>query len=316
MADRQRPGNGTGTSTATARRRLRREVPGTLGLLADAADFAAMRRYRSFVFDDHAAYLHQVEDLLRTGRTEGLHTSVALFDPEEYALYCADTGLEPDAATSRAVFTASLASTGATLAYEGQPLAELLPELVDEAVRQATWEVASGLLAEIGACADCGQDIGRALLDRATRLLVRLLDAAGPGHHHLVCSAPVEDSHLLAALTVDRASHGDPRGWEEGDRIPDEDEALEFAAVLAVALASRGTGAVVLRTRRPGHPDRIHGWTARAARLQPLTAAEVFNAYCHDLETGDLIGPESGVEYCAGTDLPDAPDDHRHRRHD
>ena len=39
-------------------------------------------------------------------------------------------------------------------AYAGQPLTHLLPLLVDEADRQATWDYASDLLARAGACAD------------------------------------------------------------------------------------------------------------------------------------------------------------------
>ncbi len=113
----------------TMRRALRREVAGTIGLLADEEDFAAMRRYRTFTFDDHATYLQQVEALLKTLASQGRHTTVALFDPEEYAEYCADTGLDPDAPGSRGRFTAALASGGPTVPYEGQPLADLLPEL-------------------------------------------------------------------------------------------------------------------------------------------------------------------------------------------
>ena len=78
------------------RRTLRREAPSTIGLLADEQDFAAMRRYRTFAFDDHTDYLQQVEGLLRTLAAQGSHTTVALFDPEEYAEFCADTGLDPD----------------------------------------------------------------------------------------------------------------------------------------------------------------------------------------------------------------------------
>ncbi|TWV33549.1 hypothetical protein FRZ03_30535, partial [Streptomyces misionensis] len=75
---------------------LCREIAGTIGLLADEHDFSAMRRYRSFTFDDHATYLRQVEAVLRSRAAHGGHTTLALFDPEDYAAYCAETGLDPD----------------------------------------------------------------------------------------------------------------------------------------------------------------------------------------------------------------------------
>ena len=68
----------------TMRRTLRREAPSTVGLLADAQDFAAMRHYRTFTFDDHTVYLQQVESLLKTLTAQGVHTTVALFDPEDF----------------------------------------------------------------------------------------------------------------------------------------------------------------------------------------------------------------------------------------
>jgi hypothetical protein len=41
----------------------------------------------------------------------------------------------------------------------------------------------------------------------------------------------------------------------------------------------------------------------RAHGLEPLTAGEVFDAYCTDIESRDLISPESNVDYCAPPDL-------------
>ncbi|MFE0177591.1 hypothetical protein ACFWZ2_35300 [Streptomyces sp. NPDC059002] len=285
----------------TMRRALRREVAGTIGLLADEEDFAAMRRYRTFTFDDHKTYLKQIEGLLRTLAAQGGHTSVALFDPAEYEEYCAETGLDPDTPGSRTRFTAALASDGATLPYEGQPLTDLVPELVDEAVRQATWEYATVVLARAGTCATCGEDIGRAAFVRASELITRALATAGPGTRHLVCSVPTEPETLLAALHVD----SDP----DGDTRLDETEALEFTTVLAVGIATQRPAGMVLRCSADGNRDRVHGWRMSGGRLQPLTAAEVFDAYCTDAISGELVSPESGVDYCAAPDLEgDAPE--------
>ncbi|MEU9072315.1 hypothetical protein AB0D60_36200 [Streptomyces sp. NPDC048306] len=291
----------------TMRRVLRREIAGTIGLLTDEHDFRAMRRYRSFTFHDHAAYLRQVEALLKTRAAQGTHTTIALFDPEEYAAFCTAAGLDADAPATRARFTAELAAHGPTVPYEGQSLADLLPALVDEAVRQATWEYTSTLLATLGSCATCGEDLGRAAFTRAHRLLHRALETAPPGSRHLVCSVkghPAET--LLAVLLVEEESDGTPH--------IDEAEALEFTSVLALGLATHSPGGLVMRISPPNGPERIHGWRLRGYGLEPLTAAEVFDAYCTDVESGDLISPESNVDYCAPPDLGDdrLPPGHHH----
>ncbi|WP_055612299.1 hypothetical protein [Streptomyces phaeochromogenes] len=284
------------TQHQTMRRVLRREIAGTIGLLTDEQDFTAMRRrYRTFTFDSHASYLQQVEALLRTLASQGGHTTVALFDPEEYAEFCAEHGLEPDTPSSRTRFTAELAATGATVPYEGQPLDHLVPNLIDEAVRQATWEYATTLLSRIGTCASCGEDIGRVAFVRASDLLVRILDASGPGERHLVCSVSTEPETLVAVLRADDDQYGTPH--------LDEAEALEFTTVLALGIATQSPGGLVMRAGTPDSTDRVYGWRLRGEGLEPLTAGEVFDAYCTDVESGDLVSPESGVDYCAPPDL-------------
>ncbi|MFE5834487.1 hypothetical protein ACFQ67_30735 [Streptomyces sp. NPDC056488] len=291
----------TGTTSTNLGRALRREVPSTVGLLADEQDFAAMRRYRTFLFDDHTTYLRQIEKLLKTLARQGGHTTVTLFDPEEYAAWCAETATDPDLPASRSRFTAHLAATGARVTYTGQPLAALLPELVDTAVRQATWEYATTVLATAGDCASCGKDIGKAAYERAARLLARLLEAAGPGAHHLVCSVPAADDQLLAVLHADgTAPPEDPDG---------AGSAAEFTAVLAAGIALSAPGGLVLRTTAHDTPDRLHGWRLTDGTLTPLTEAEVFSAYCTDARTGEPLSPEPGVEYRAGFPLAPGPDD-------
>ncbi|MFD5803306.1 hypothetical protein [Streptomyces sp. NPDC127020] len=290
----------------TMRRVLRREIAGTIGLLTDEHDFRAMRRYRSFTFHDHAAYLRQVEALLRARAAEGTHTTIALFDPEEYADYCTTAGLDPDAPASRTRFTAELATNGPTVPYEGQPLTDLLPALVDEAVRQATWEYAATLLARLGTCSTCGEDLGRAAFTRASRLLLQVLRTAPPGNRHLVCSVSGVPEDLVSVLHADEDIDGSPH--------LDEAEALEFTSVLALGLATHSPGGLVMRISPASGPDRIHGWRLRGYGLEPLTAGEVFDAYCTDVENGGLISPESNVDYCAPPDLGDdhLPPGHHH----
>ncbi|MFG2619488.1 hypothetical protein ACGFXC_17950 [Streptomyces sp. NPDC048507] len=306
----------THRTTSRRRRELRREVPSTVGVLADPGDFAAMRDYRSFTFgrheDTYADYLHHVDDLLRSLAGQGIHTTVALFDPEEYADYCAEHGLDPDSVPARTRFTAGLGGRTGRLAYTGQTIEELLPLLVDASLRQATWEYASALLSGAGSCTDCGDDIGRASFERAAAILRRLVAGAGPGHHHLVCSVPAEHEQLLAVLRAEGpAVPHDPAGLTgpegpEGPFLTEGRDALEFVTVLATGLALGGAGGLVLRSTTEGFRDRVHGWRLDRGRLVPLTAAAVFDAYCTDADTGDPVAPEPGVEYCPGfeVDLP------------
>ncbi|MEU3922048.1 hypothetical protein [Streptomyces sp. NPDC029004] len=290
-------------TTASPRRTLHREVPSTVGLIADEYDFSAMRQYRTFTFDDHSTYLRQIEALLKSLASRQLHTTVALFDPEDFAEYCTEGGLDPDAAVSRSRYTAAIAARGATLAYTGQPVTSLLPQLINKAVRQATWEYATMLLADLGDCADCGQDIGRAAFDRASRILMGLLEAAGPGSHHMVCSIPAPDEQLVAVLHAEGAA--------DAQAQLDASEGAEFVTVLATGIALETPGGVVLRTSADGTPDRLHGWRLHEGGLVPLTAGEVFSAYCTDANTGEPLSPEPGVEYCAGfTITTDDPDNH------
>ncbi|MFD7550755.1 hypothetical protein [Streptomyces sp. NPDC059816] len=280
---------------ATSNERIYREIAGTLGLLADAVDFTAMRRYRSFPFDDHHAYLRHTEAVLRALDARGQHTSIALFDPEQYASYCARTGIDPDTRASRTRFTAELAATGPTVPYDGRPLAELLPDLLDETARQATWEYATHALARAGECATCGEDIGRAAFARACDLLLRILRSARPGAHHLVGSVTTPAETLLGVFRA----RSDATGLTEAD----EAAAVELATVLATGFATRSPGGLVMRTTTPGHDDRVQGWRLVDDGLAPLTAAQVFDAYCTDAVSGEPISPESGVDYCAPPDI-------------
>ncbi|CAM5573165.1 putative protein OS=Streptomyces alboniger OX=132473 GN=CP975_05015 PE=4 SV=1 [Streptomyces alboniger] len=283
----------------TMRRALRREVAGTIGLLADEEDFAAMRRYRTFTFDDHDTYLQQVESLLRTLAAQGRHTAVVLFDPEECAEYCAEKPAStPTPPTSRTRFTAELASGGPAIPYEGQPLTALLPDLVDEAVRKATWEYATMALARSGICTTCGEDIGRTAFTRASRLITRAVETSDPGTRHLVCSVPAENQTLLAALHIEIDADGSAR--------LDDTEALEFATVLAVGIATRRAAGLVLRSSADGARDRVQGWRMPRGTLpapSPRPRSSTRTAPTPSQE--ELISPESGVDYCAAPRLED-----------
>ncbi|MEV6106997.1 hypothetical protein AB0M28_20105, partial [Streptomyces sp. NPDC051940] len=187
----------------TPRRRLRREAPTTVALIADEDDFGAMRAYASFGFDDHQVYLGHMAALLRTFASQGVHVTVARFDPEEFRDFCERRGLDADGAGARTSYTAERAPLRATVPYEGQHMQLLLRDLQRVDGRMRIWERATRQLAELGACDDCGEDLARAGFDRAVLAFTRLVDSLAPGEHHLVCS--VEDASGGASPARSRA---------------------------------------------------------------------------------------------------------------
>ncbi|GGN61658.1 hypothetical protein GCM10012285_60900 [Streptomyces kronopolitis] len=303
------------TDRSAARRGLRREVPSTAAILADEQDFTAMRRYRTFPFDDHDSYLRQMETLLRGLTAQGVVTTVGLFDPVAYEKYCARLTLDPDRPDSRSRYTAEAARTGTTLLYEGGPLTRLLPLLLEDADRRAHADRASALLARAGTCQECGDDLARTAFTRATHAVRQLLTALGEGTHHLVCSLAAGEPPLLAVL---HSTAADGAGLQLA-----EHETLVFCTVLAAGFALRTPGGIVSRTTtgpdstegtdRATSRDTVRGWSLRESWLRPLSAAEVFTAYCTDADTGEPIPPEHGVDYASGLPLTPPPEPHDHR---
>lgn len=277
-----------------------REAAGTVAVVADEAGFALLRRRcPTLGFTDHAGYLRATEALLRSLAGRHGHTSVALFDPAAFADYCEREGLAPDSPASRARYTAEVAARGATVPYAGQPMDRLLPELRAERHRRDTWELGGDLLAAAGGCADCGAPQARCAFRRAAGLLAEVLERVGPGSHHLVATSLPDTAPLAAALTVEIGAGGELRVAEPA--------ALALCTVLAVCLATGDPGGLVLRSTPTGPgPQEVRGWSLRDRRARPLTASEVFAAYCTDGATGEPVPPEPGVSYLAAPELPPA----------
>ncbi|MGP4004262.1 hypothetical protein [Streptomyces sp. 8N706] len=307
----KQPSTGHTLSTRHTAHPLRREAPSTVALLADEEDFAAMRRYTTFAFDDHTRYLREMEGLLRSLSDQGVHTTVALFDPREYEEFCEDARLDPDRADSRTRYTADVAALGATVPYAGQPVDRLVPELIGEAERHATFEWATALLAGVDDCPDCDRGRGRAAYARASRALMGLVEAVGPGTHHVVCSVPVGAASLIATCHAECDDRARVRLLES--------EALLLSTVLAAGIATDSRGGIVIRSsppapRRAGADtgagtDIVRGWALRDGWPRPLSEAEVFTAYCTDADTGEPVPPEHGVDYRPGIALPLPEDD-------
>ncbi|MFC4496680.1 hypothetical protein ACFPA8_21345 [Streptomyces ovatisporus] len=291
-----------------ARRALRREVPSIVPVLADGAHFARMRSYGSFAFDDHGSYLRQLEGLLRALTAQQIHARVVLFDPVDYELFCQAEKLDPDTPDSRVRYVAEIAAAGTTMPYRGQPVERLLPQLREAHACRLTWQTGTEILARAGTCERCGTDIGKAAFDRAAQALALVLETAGGGTHHLVGSVAVPGASLVTALDVRRTPQGELHAQESA--------ALALTTALAAGFATAGAGGLVLRTDAgPGGAtagsegtgdDVVRGWALDQARcwLRPLTASEVFSAYCTDPATREPLAPEPGVDHAPGFALP------------
>ncbi|UWE09804.1 hypothetical protein [Actinacidiphila bryophytorum] len=279
------------------RRALRREAPTVVGLLLDDHDFAAMTRYPSFPFRDYGLYLQHLDGLLRSLHAQGTSITVTLFDPEHYADHCADTLRAPDTPDSRTHYTAAVTTAGPAVRYTRQPLALLRTQLAQEADRRATWDRASDILTAAGQCPDCEDAVAYCAFDLASHTLLRIVEAAGPGSHHLVCSLPIDAGDSLLATAHITA---DP----DGELHLSDSEALVLCTVMAAARVSVRPGGLVLRTTDDQGRDTVYGWSLHPEGPRPLTEAEVFNAYCTDPDTGDPVPPEAGVRYRAGLPLP------------
>jgi hypothetical protein len=273
-------------------------------LLTDE-DFTAMTRYPSFPFRHFPRYLHHLDGMLRTLHAQGTPVAVTLFDPEDYAHYCATTRRPADTPATRTRYLTEVTAGRTAVPYTRQPMPVLRTELAHAADRRATWERATDLLMDAGPCPDCGQDLATCAFDRASRILLRLIEAVGPGGHHVVCSLPTDEGPpLLAAVHIDADA--------DGDLHLAENDALVLCTVMAAGTVTSRSGGLVVRTTDAGRTDTVRGWSLRRGEPHPLSEAEVFDAYCTDPATGEPVPPEPGVRYRAGLPVlppPPPPDD-------
>ena len=146
-------------------------------------------------------------------------------------------------------------------------------------------------------CPDCGQALAQCAFDRASDTLLRVVEAVGPGRHHIVCSLPTGDGPpLLAAAEIEAG--------EDGELRLDEADALVVCTIVAAGSALPRSGGLVVRTTDPDGTQTVRGWSLRDGEPHPLSEAEVFNAYCTDPDTGDPVPPEPGLRHRAGLPLP------------
>ncbi|MEE1789425.1 hypothetical protein PUR28_01290 [Streptomyces sp. BE308] len=123
--------------------------------------------------------------------------------------------------------------------------------------------------------------------DRAMDIFEALLEKAGNGSHHLVLGVKALGEEVLGTFEFE----------QKGDMVAAcEAQALHFCDLLEIAVTGDQRGGMVMRTQNAAG-ESVCGWRFKDSDPQPLNSAEVFDAYCHNPRTGEVLPPEPGVEY-------------------
>ncbi len=186
-------GGGGGAARPVSRLRPRGEPlvqPVALALAVGPADFRRLGRYGIFGGADYPGYLRRTERQLRALTAQGLEVHLRVLEPADFADFCAAHGLAPQEAAARVAYAADPELAGDPFVYDGQGLAELLPELVADHQARLRISVAyqalrAGLRCE-GAAADGWPARLAAVLEQVSALYLALVAGLGEGEHRLL----------------------------------------------------------------------------------------------------------------------------------
>ena len=280
------------------RRVLRREVAGTVGLLADEHDFAAMRALPQL----HLRRPHAPTSD-RSKPCSGPSPPRATTPPSPSSTPRSTPSSAPRPAstrtppTSRSRFTAELAATRRHRPLHGQPLDELVPDLIDEAVRQATWEYATTLLARHRRLRRLRRG------HRPRRLRPRLAPPDAPPRHRrprrtttsCAASRPSTNSSSPSCTPTTTATAPPALDEPEGARVRHGPRRRHRPR------QPRGTRPAHHHPGRTGPGPRLAPAPAAASRPSPRARSSTPTAPTPTPATSSPRNP--GVDYCARPDL-------------
>ncbi|MGW3491625.1 hypothetical protein [Streptomyces sp. NPDC001054] len=121
-----------------------------------------------------------------------------------------------------------------------------------------------------------------------------LLGAIGDGAHHIALLSFLDGGPCLSAMTIEL--EGEDIEHRYGDRPRD------FYRLFEIALSADGPSGIAMRTLHD-QGDRCRVWLIRFGVLEPMSAAECFNAYCTDPADGSPVPPQHGVSYEAAPEI-------------
>ena len=129
----------------------------------------------------------------------------------------------------------------------------------------------------------------------AIETLDLLIRALGPGAHVIRCVADGPRGLLHAALEI--------QVWD-GGLLFDRGAEVALVAVIAIASDPDSHGALISRSRYAGgNGDVVRAWRITRDWPEPLTGAEVVDAYSTDIAFGELADLEQDANYEAGIPL-------------
>ncbi|MFJ2188247.1 hypothetical protein ACIOJE_09825 [Kitasatospora sp. NPDC087861] len=284
-----------------------------LALAAAAADFAGLARYGLFGRLGHQEYLRWVEEQLRALHGQGLEVHLRVLEAGDYEDYCTALGLDPRAPAARVAYAGDPELAGEPFVYTGEPLAELLPVLLDDHRARVRMSVAGAALLEAVGDDPGGERRLAAVMGYVTSAYLALAEGAGEGCHLLTlrCHGPEDGEELTSAVDV---------CVEAGGLYATGRDTEAFCVTLAAGVAAGGAGALLLHGD-PGVPASgatvypapapgasasdgpwVRGWALADGRLRPMTVHEVFDELADDAARGLPFPP--GVVPRPGFPLP------------
>ncbi|MFI5905838.1 hypothetical protein [Streptomyces cyaneofuscatus] len=121
---------------------------------------------------------------------------------------------------------------------------------------------------------------------RATDIFDRLLQKAGTGKHRLTLTVEGINGTAFAYFAYFLTGEVMVGSLHQAD---------QFCDLLAVAVSGKHHSGLVLRTQ--AGTETVCGWRFKDGDPLPINAAEVFDAFCLNRLTGEIVGPEPGVEH-------------------
>ncbi|MFE3500680.1 hypothetical protein [Kitasatospora sp. NPDC059160] len=316
-----------------------------MALAVEAEDFAVLAEYGLFGALGHREYLVRAEEQLRGLYQQGLEVHLRVLEAGDFEDYCAALGLDPRASAARVAYAGDPELAGEPFVYAGEPMADLLPVLLDDHRARVRMSVGCAALLDVLGDDLAGQRRMAAVMRYVTSVYLALAEGAGEGCHLLTlrCHGPEDGEQLTSAVDV---------CVEAGRLLPAGRDVEAFCVTLAAGVASGGAGALLLHGdpaaspyRSAGHaadraPDRapdweadrpsdhpsgrsasappggladgarsgprVRGWALAGGRLRPMTAHEVFDELADDAARGLPFPP--GAVPQPGFPLPGLPE--------
>lgn len=273
-------------------------MPVALAVPARAADFTGLAGHGLFGGLTHREYLRLTDDLLRGLRRQGVEVHLRVMEAEDYADYCDAFGLDPATPAARVAYAGDPELAGEPFVYAGEPLAELVPLLLEDHRARVRMSFACAVLLEAVGDDDAGQRHLVAVMEYATTVFVALAEGAGEGFHLLTLRfhGPEDGEQLTAAAEL---------CVEAGMLFPGGRDTEAFCVTLAAGVAVAGGGALLLHGDAGPEGPPVRGWALVRGRLRPMSAHEVFDELADTIGRGVPFPP--GVLPRPGFPLPPFP---------